>query len=50
MRRASVLSLVVVVLAALCVGLTTRTSIAGPPGRDRLDAYSAVVSRTSWRC
>jgi hypothetical protein len=44
MRRASVLSLVVVVLAALCVGLTTRTSIAGPPGRDRLDAYSAVVS------
>ena len=44
MRRASVLSLVVVVLAALCVGLTTRTSVAGPPGRDRLDAYTAVVS------
>ena len=44
MRRTSVLSLVVVVLTALCVGLTARTSLAEPPGRGRLDAYSAVLT------
>ncbi len=43
MRRSSVLSLVVVVVAALCVGLTTQSSVARPPDDERLDAYSAVI-------
>ena len=43
MRHSVVGTLVVVVMAALCVGVATPASMARQARTDRLDAYTAIV-------